>query len=239
MTLIQIILLMAGTSLIVYLWNLRTQRQHLNLPPGPPKDPVIGHLRYMPASQPAEVLHEWAKTYGDVMHFEVFGKSMIVLGTHQAAADLLDKRSAIYSDRPPFTLYEILGRTQTLTFLPYGKLFAKHRQVLQSYLSRQKCPNFQPIQLQEAQRLARNLLASAPKNYDSYVNRFATSIVVRIMTGHQIISDDDPYRGRSGIRGPGNQLFSLFDEVLKISLESQIQEEKGYLGIHHSGRSTS
>lgn len=34
------------------------------------------------------------------MHVKIAGHSALILGSHKVAADLLDRRSAIYSDRP-------------------------------------------------------------------------------------------------------------------------------------------
>ncbi|KAJ7146609.1 hypothetical protein C8R44DRAFT_599699 [Mycena epipterygia] len=90
-----------------YFVALPRRRRATMLPPGPPRDPVIGHLRYMPSSESALVFHEWAKTYGDVIHLQVLGRSIIILDTYQAAVNLLDKRGLNYSDRPNFTLYEL------------------------------------------------------------------------------------------------------------------------------------
>jgi hypothetical protein len=39
-----------------------------------------------------------------VMHLSVFGKDFIILSTFEDARELMDKRSAIYSDRPRFVL---------------------------------------------------------------------------------------------------------------------------------------
>ena len=36
---------------------------------------------------------------GDIVYLNIFGQPMIVLGTHEAAVDLLEKRSANYSSR--------------------------------------------------------------------------------------------------------------------------------------------
>lgn len=41
---------------------------------------------------------------GDVVYFEIFRTPAIVLNSFEAARDLLDKRSAIYSDRPRLVL---------------------------------------------------------------------------------------------------------------------------------------
>ena len=37
---------------------------------------------------------------GPIMHINAFGQPLIILNTHNAAADLLERRAAIYSDRP-------------------------------------------------------------------------------------------------------------------------------------------
>ncbi|KAJ7235209.1 cytochrome P450 [Mycena rebaudengoi] len=58
----------------------------------------------MPSTTRAAVFHEWSKPYDDVMYLEVLGNPIIVLNTEQVAAELLDKRSAIYNDRPRFIL---------------------------------------------------------------------------------------------------------------------------------------
>ena len=41
------------------------------------------------------------------MYLDVLGQPMIVLGSHEAAADLLEKRSANYSDRQTFVMGEL------------------------------------------------------------------------------------------------------------------------------------
>ncbi|KAJ7486840.1 cytochrome P450 [Mycena latifolia] len=190
MTLTLYVLLVAGIA-ILYLWSSRIERRPL--PPGPPKDPLIGHLRYMPTAQAPFVFHEWAKTYGDVMHLRVLGKSMIVLDTLQAAVDLLDKKGSIYSDRPPLPLYELLGWTYMLSFMRYGETFTRHRQVYQSFLSRESCAEFEPIQTREARRLVRNLFASPTEKYGAVLSKFTTSILAQVVAGHKIDSNDDPY----------------------------------------------
>lgn len=42
---------------------------------------------------------------GDVIHLKVLGRDIIVLNSVQAATDLLEKRSGLYSDRPNLTVY--------------------------------------------------------------------------------------------------------------------------------------
>ena len=44
---------------------------------------------------------------GDIIYLNLLGQSVIVLNTAQATSDLLDKRSAIYSDRPKSTVVSL------------------------------------------------------------------------------------------------------------------------------------
>ncbi|KAF8145850.1 cytochrome P450 [Mycena galopus ATCC 62051] len=185
-------LLFAGALVVLGFW--RQRRRASILPPGPPGDPLIGHLLRMPSTDSALVFHEWSKNiWCPVMHLKVLGRSMIILDSYEAAVDLLDKRGVIYSDRPKFTLYELLGWHPTLTFLQYGKKFNIHRQMHQSYLSRHKIEGFKRMQTQEARMLVKNLVESTPDTYEKCVSRFATGVITQIVVGHQITSDDDPY----------------------------------------------
>ncbi|KAJ7897544.1 cytochrome P450 [Mycena olivaceomarginata] len=175
------------------------KRRTSMLPPGPPGDPLIGNLLRMPTKDSALVFHEWSKTYGPVMLLKVLGRPMIILDSYQAAVDLLDKKGLIYSDRPKFTLYELLGWDPTLTFLQYGERFNKHRQMHQSYLSRSRLEDFKSIQTQEARTLLRHLIQCPPDKYETFVSRFATGTITQIVAGHRITSEDDPYLRMSNI----------------------------------------
>lgn len=89
------------------------------LPPGPPQLPLIGNLLDVPskdlersylnlnkkygtshrrcASKLCSYIHSC--TIGEIVYLNAFGQPMVVLGTHEAALDLLEKRSSNYSDR--------------------------------------------------------------------------------------------------------------------------------------------
>lgn len=52
-------LILACAILLVF-----RRRQHFPLPPSPPSDPIIGHLRRLPATDFPGQLCKWAKEYG-------------------------------------------------------------------------------------------------------------------------------------------------------------------------------
>lgn len=61
------LLISSGFVLIAFiLWRYAGKGRYLSLslPPGPPSDPLIGHLRVAPLKNHAEVYREWSKQYG-------------------------------------------------------------------------------------------------------------------------------------------------------------------------------
>ena len=110
---------------VAFRWMLK-KRNSLPLPPGPPRLPFLGNALDMPKHDAHETFREMNAKYGaswnhanmltradlllvvgDVMYLEVLGQPMVILGSHEAALDLLEKRSAIYSDRVPSVMVEL------------------------------------------------------------------------------------------------------------------------------------
>jgi hypothetical protein len=80
--------------------TLQVNPKRLPYPPGPRPLPILGNALDMPKSYYWVGYNDWAKEYGDLIHTQVFGQHYILLNSLEAAEDLLEKRSAIYSSRP-------------------------------------------------------------------------------------------------------------------------------------------
>ncbi|GLB38520.1 putative cytochrome p450 [Lyophyllum shimeji] len=184
--------LVVAAALVLFILKIRLSKKRLPLPPGPPADPLLGHLRLIPSSGQDVFFHNLGKTYGDVVHLSILGRSIVVLNSVHAAVELLDKRSANYSDRPKFPIYETMGLQDSLVFVPYGNNLRMYRKMLQQYFSKENSKRHRPIQIREARLLADNILAN-PRRRGDLLIRFSTAVIVEIAYGHQIVSDDDPY----------------------------------------------
>ncbi|KAI1624196.1 cytochrome P450 [Exophiala viscosa] len=190
----------------------------LPLPPGPPREPVLGHLRIIPQSHPEYQYTEWGKEYkSDVLYFDILGRPIVVLNSVEACHDLLDKRGSNYNDRPRFVLFEVMGWGITLTFLRWGKTFKLHRKLMQASFTQSACKAYRPIQEQEARQAAKHILAS-PEDWDSLLRKFSTAVVLRIGFGLGITQRHDPYiqmaidaeeaTGKGGV--PGASVVDFF-----------------------------
>ncbi|KDR69992.1 hypothetical protein GALMADRAFT_282402 [Galerina marginata CBS 339.88] len=165
---------------------------HPNLPPGPPADPIIGHFRHTRMPHQENVFHDWAKIYGDVICLQFLGRTVVVLDSFEAANELLNKRGSNYSCRLQSAVFELMGWDASLPFLKYGKQFVKHRRFMYQQLNRKQSLSYRSIQLEESRTLVKSLLSN-PKAFERHLERFSTSVIMRLAYGHQITSSDDPF----------------------------------------------
>ena len=101
----------------IYVFRTIKSYRKGKLPPGPKGIPFLGNL-FQLSLNPWKEFEVWKKEYGmsthssfafdadfilnagPLVYVTVGSQGILVLNTHQAAADLLDRRGNIYSDRP-------------------------------------------------------------------------------------------------------------------------------------------
>ncbi|EKM55763.1 uncharacterized protein PHACADRAFT_256622 [Phanerochaete carnosa HHB-10118-sp] len=49
---------------VLLAYHRPAKAKRVKLPPGPPADPIIGHLRVFPRTDLGKTFHEWSKRYG-------------------------------------------------------------------------------------------------------------------------------------------------------------------------------
>ncbi|KAG2356989.1 cytochrome P450 [Suillus spraguei] len=108
----------------LYLLKQVFNKKNPAYPPGPPGWPLIGNILDMPHIKPWLIFTEW----GHISHIEIFGQHIVILNSVKTAMDMLDNKSAIYSDRPILPVGgELIGWKNVMTLLPYGNQLRRHR----------------------------------------------------------------------------------------------------------------
>jgi len=118
---------------------------------------------------------------------------MLILNSLEAAQDLLDKRSAIYSDRPNFVLLnDLMGWQNASTHVRYGPRFRKHRRFIQQTFNSQAVASLRPVQEREICYLIQNLI-DKPERISQHLQRFAAAMIIKVTYGTDVTSNDDPF----------------------------------------------
>ncbi|KAL4260675.1 cytochrome P450 family protein [Pleurotus pulmonarius] len=176
---------------VISLHIVRWYQLRKKMPPGPLGLPFIGNSHQVPAVKPWRKFQAWNEQYGPVVSLFLGSTPVVVLGTPQAAQDLLDKRSEIYSSRPRFIMGgEILSDNKRGLMLPYGEEWRKFRKILHSGFHARKSEEYQPIQSLESKIMMHQILAE-PKNYERHIQRYAASVVTSVTYGRRIDSVDE------------------------------------------------
>lgn len=110
------------------------------------------------------------------MSVTCLGQPIVVVNNLHIAIDLLDKKSAIYSDRPRFPVAgEIMGWERMLGLIPYGPLWREGRRLFSQTLGTRKSLGKLTAQLErEGQRLLIDLLQE-PEGLFGHVRRYMAS----------------------------------------------------------------
>jgi hypothetical protein len=109
-------------------------------------------------------------------------------------------------------MYRSIRFVRATVVLDYGKDFQLHRRMLQRYFSKDKSLGHRDIQTRESRLVVHNLMASAPERRQEFLMRcicdciphadvltrfgtcrYATAIIIEVVYGHRIVTDNDPY----------------------------------------------
>ncbi|KAF8527426.1 cytochrome P450 [Hysterangium stoloniferum] len=185
------VLVVGGIFLLLYLFNGPSSHRK-TLPPGPKKLPLIGNLLDIPRTRAWLTYTVWSKVYGsDIIHLSAAGNSIVVLNSIEAASDLMEKKSSIYSSRPVLPmLHDLMGWKQAFSFAPYNAMWRSQRKIFTQAVNRADPTRFHPQQTSAAHELLRRLMNSEDFIHD--LNHWAATMIMDITYGIQG-DEADPY----------------------------------------------
>ncbi|KAF5538608.1 oxidoreductase [Fusarium napiforme] len=154
-------------------WKLYSHRSQL--PPGPKT--IRTGIR-----KPWLWFQELSQQYGDVVYLQLGPTPTIILGSAQAAWDLLEKRGAVFSSRPRFIMGgELLSGGMRGLMAPYASYWRRWRKLLHSGFMQRQSETYRPIQSLESKVLMFDLL-KRPADFRMHLERVEdvrSDIVVR------------------------------------------------------------
>ncbi|KZT40803.1 cytochrome P450 [Sistotremastrum suecicum HHB10207 ss-3] len=189
---------LAGTTVLLILWAIirwrrRTAGSTFRALPGPKGLPVFGNVHQIPAKNSWFKFKEWSLIYGDLFHLKIFGNNVVVITSYKIAQDLLLKRGAIYSSRPPAPLLaDYAGFYYSLAALPMGDFMHGQRRLLNQFLNPSAARNYDDFLAQKARSLAW-LTHQKPERFQAYNRMHMTATALKIAYGFEVASEGDPW----------------------------------------------
>ncbi|KAL4947761.1 cytochrome P450 [Aspergillus filifer] len=155
-----LLFVLLGAAILLCLISRLIKNPPSPLPPGPKPAPLIGNIHQLPKSLQWLHLYHWSKTHGPIMYLSMAGQSLIILSTHQAAHDLLNRRSAQYSHRPRMVMAgELVTKNMHMLIRPYDERYKLHQRMEAPLLTLRSASRYRALQDLESQQLLFDVLS--------------------------------------------------------------------------------
>ncbi|CAE6527288.1 unnamed protein product [Rhizoctonia solani] len=194
--------LVAITFTLVLYARKWTSRRILVRPPTPTRLPVIGNLFSMPpGSEHVAYMKLGNQLKSDIVFLEILGLKLVVLNSAQDGIDLLEKRSARYSDRISARALahpDLFDWPNGVAFLPNNDIWRFQRRMLNGLLNLKVVPKFHSLQEQQAGRFLQRLLdlTDNPHPFEGIKKEIfyttATSMF-KLAYGYDLQGKEDPF----------------------------------------------
>lgn len=158
-------------------------RRGKHLPPGPPTLPILGNLHQIPKKGAHFQFTQWAQQYGGIYTLKLGTGTAAVITDRRLVKQLIDKKSAIYSDRPKSYVADLISSGDHILLMKHGQQWRSTRKLLHGSLM-EKVVDEQhlPIQEAEARQMVRDYLCW-PEEHMLHPKRYSNSITMSIVWG--------------------------------------------------------
>lgn len=137
-------------SFILFLFKLTTSRK-LNLPPPPPKLPVIGNIHHL-GTLPHRSLQALSEKYGPLMLLHMGHVPTLIVSSAEAASEIMKTHDIVFANRPQTTAASIFFHgCVDVGFAPFGEYWRKVRKIsVQELLGPKTVQSFHYVREEEA-----------------------------------------------------------------------------------------
>ncbi|WOH07505.1 hypothetical protein DCAR_0726935 [Daucus carota subsp. sativus] len=181
-----------SVTVFLYKWLRIRNIVPENLPPSPPKLPIIGNL-YQLGRDPHISLRFLAQKYGPLMLLKFGSVPVLVVSTADAAREIMKTHDLVFSDRPDSSISNrIFYNGRDVALARYSEYWrqVKSTCVIQ-LLSKRRVNSFSNVREEEVALLIHNIESSHSKivNLSEMFSELTSGVVCRVALGRKYESD--------------------------------------------------
>ncbi|KAM0753441.1 cytochrome P450 [Meredithblackwellia eburnea MCA 4105] len=172
---------LGSIALIALILLAAPNRKYASLPPGP-KPGLFGNKIPLPYAW--RYFERLTHQYGPVCTVWLGRNPLVIVGTYEAAQEILEKQSNITSDRPTQTIMagQIMSGDKRILLVGYGERWRRLRKALHQGLQPKAASSYEPLQEAAARTMLSNILQK-PDDFQIHAKTYAASIIMTLAYG--------------------------------------------------------
>ncbi|XVF49793.1 hypothetical protein PTKIN_Ptkin04bG0044100 [Pterospermum kingtungense] len=146
------------------IWLKLAKGKKLNLPPSPPKLPIIGNIHQL-GKLPHRSLRDLSRKYGSLLLLQLGHNPTLVVSSAEMARDIVKNHDIVFSNRPRTTAANILlYGCKDISFSPYGEYWRQVRKIsILELFSNQRIHSSQFIRDEEVELVINKIRSASLK----------------------------------------------------------------------------
>ncbi|XP_020087371.1 premnaspirodiene oxygenase-like [Ananas comosus] len=182
-------LLLVPILLLPLLAIVTRSSRRSDLPPGPPRLPIIGSLHYLATALPHRALAALAGTYGPLMLLRIGQIDLAVVTSREVAEAVLKTHDTKFAFRPELAAPKIITYGYTdIVFAPHSTYWRQLRRIcIMELLSAKRVKSFSLLRTEEIAGFLKDIAGTAarqtPVNISLKLMSLANNIVCRATFG--------------------------------------------------------
>ncbi|XP_058193830.1 cytochrome P450 71AP13-like [Rhododendron vialii] len=190
----------ASTLLVVVILILKllskekSRTRNLNLPPSPPKLPIIGNLHQL-GGMPHLSLRRLTDKFGPIVHLQLGEIPTVVVSSAKLAKEVMKTHDLALSSRPQiFSAKHLFYDCTDVAFSPYGAYWRHIRKIcILELLSAKRVQSYSFVREEEVARLVHRIAESCPDAADltKLLGQYANDVLCRVALGRDFTEGGD------------------------------------------------